>query len=375
VPPSTRFCSAAHGEVETYFIKNYMREPRPRQKFLYVSLYGVSDFDQISDQLFKQLHPILASPGMSAATKILKGVLKTTLNFDLDGNKTNDLSISSQLPDINCPDYLKNIGDEIYIFDDVERCELPIRTLLGYINNIVENENCKAILIANETEVKEKADYSRVKEKVIGRTLELISSYSEAVAYFISQTDDNNAAPSLSKFLTRHNATIEFIYNQLGLNNLKILQQTIWEYERLWKELTLTQRRNVRATRAILRLFLSLSFEFKAGRIASDDLLAAKASILTWRMSNASAPKPPIAVAAERYRETDFGDTVLSDELLVNMLAKGIFDKKAIQESLRRSSYFAKRNAQELWVKANYYYWLTDKQFDEFHLIEEGCFC
>lgn len=47
----------------------------------------------------------------------------------------------------------KNISDYIIIFDDLERCEMPINEILGYINDYVEHRNVKCVIVANEQEI------------------------------------------------------------------------------------------------------------------------------------------------------------------------------------------------------------------------------
>lgn len=45
------------------------------------------------------------------------------------------------------------LGDYHFIFDDLERCACPINDILGYINGLVEHEGAKVILVANENEI------------------------------------------------------------------------------------------------------------------------------------------------------------------------------------------------------------------------------
>ena len=41
----------------------------------------------------------------------------------------------------------------ILIFDDLERCNMNVNNLLGYINNYVEHDGIKTIIISNEKEI------------------------------------------------------------------------------------------------------------------------------------------------------------------------------------------------------------------------------
>ena len=109
------------GSGKSWFIKNYIKG-KNEEDFLYVSLYGVTSYKEIEESFFQQLHPVLASKGMKLAGKILKGLLKTTVKIDLDSNGKDETSVNSGIPDINLPDYLRNIDSKIIIFDDLERC-------------------------------------------------------------------------------------------------------------------------------------------------------------------------------------------------------------------------------------------------------------
>ena len=41
----------------------------------------------------------------------------------------------------------------IFVFDDLERCDCPINEVFGFLNEIVEHENTKVIIVANEKEI------------------------------------------------------------------------------------------------------------------------------------------------------------------------------------------------------------------------------
>ena len=41
----------------------------------------------------------------------------------------------------------------VLIFDDVERCQIDVIELMGFLNNLCENKGYRVILIANEDEI------------------------------------------------------------------------------------------------------------------------------------------------------------------------------------------------------------------------------
>ena len=202
------FCGLAHspdyavlikgawGSGKTWFINKYIEKLKGNnKKYLYVSLYGVSTISEIEDSFFQQLHPILSSKGMAITGKILKGALKATLKIDLDGDKKSDATVTSQIPDINIPDYLKDTSNCIIIFDDLERCNINLEAVLGYINHFVEHQGLKVILVANEDEIfKEEAEnpsktaYRIIKEKLIGKTLGIAADVEDAIDDYVNKS-------------------------------------------------------------------------------------------------------------------------------------------------------------------------------------------
>ena len=94
------------GTGKTWFIKNLIKDLNALNiKSLHISLYGITTFDEIEMEFFRQLHPVLSSKKMALAGKVLKGILKTTLKIDLGKDEA---IINSSIPDIDLPDYLKN---------------------------------------------------------------------------------------------------------------------------------------------------------------------------------------------------------------------------------------------------------------------------
>ena len=53
------------------------------------------------------------------------------------------------------------------MFDDLERASLDINEILGYINNFVEHDNIKVIIIANENEIEDKLNEKNLELKML----------------------------------------------------------------------------------------------------------------------------------------------------------------------------------------------------------------
>lgn len=153
--------TAPWGAGKSYYIKNNLTKFLEKNKLSYaiVSVYGLSSIAEINKELFleikfqksKKLSKHLAAFGKSLATgaigigkTLLKNVAKIDIDFDLAE-----------------PNYKKlydlvNLKDKLIIFEDIERTGVNIIEFLGYVNNIVEQDRVKVLLVVNEQELLKK---------------------------------------------------------------------------------------------------------------------------------------------------------------------------------------------------------------------------
>lgn len=165
------------GSGKTWFLKTFM--DTKDHKYLWASFNGVSRYSEIEDQFFEQLHPRLASKEMKLAGKIFKGLLKATVKIDWDDDGKADGSATIQNPDLKKSDFL-NTDKYVVVFDDIERSQMEIEEVLGYINQYVEVVGQKVICICNEKDIIEKTErYQKIREKVIGKVFEVNPDFQE----------------------------------------------------------------------------------------------------------------------------------------------------------------------------------------------------
>lgn len=239
------------GAGKTYFIKGIIEEWNNKQvisksevnlKPIYVSLNGVSKKREIIDSLKAQITPLLYSKGAKFATGIIKGFFKSALKIDFDYNdddkKDGSINIGFDPISIFKASNEKIKGNRILIFDDIERCKIPIDELYGYVNDFVEHSECKVILISDEKKIedeeieksKSKYEYSVFKEKIIGQTFEIKPDTELAVDFFI-----NSVSKNIKSSLEDSRDLIIKIFEVSEKENLRVLQRAIYDYERLFK--------------------------------------------------------------------------------------------------------------------------------------------
>ncbi|OQP67632.1 P-loop NTPase fold protein [Niastella populi] len=376
---------------KSFYINKFI-EDNGREKFLYISLYGVGSTREINEQIFEQLNPVLASKGMKIVRKVFTSVLKTALKINL--SDSGEVEIDPDLSSINLPDYLTNADKKIIVFDDLERCTMDLAVALGYINQFVENNGNKVLIVANEQEIisneekrekkryqnikgkfdnktfegelgsnelSENVKYLRTKEKLIGKSFEVKSNFDEALNEFI--TDLQNQA--FINLLNQKKSLIKELYSAAGYNNLRHLKQTILDLERLYLLLPPIAHRKENLIIDLISLFLAISFELKKGNIKEEDILNLFAGGHPLLFDNKDS-------IFQKLRETySIESFPLNSNLWFDFFSKGIISNRdELEQSIRNSRYFLNENTPahiKLWS------W-TDLSDDEFETLFQNVY-
>lgn len=353
------------GSGKTWLINKYIGENEDK-KFLTVSLYGVSSVSEIDESLFQQLHPVLGSKKMKLAGKILKGLLKTTVNIDLNGDGKKDVTQGINIPDVNLPSYLNKLDDKILVFDDLERCSIPVKSILGYINQYVENLGLKVIILANETEII-KADnkidnrdnasaYITIKEKLIGKSFDVNTNAQMALASFIEELGDEE----IRKVLKEKASLIIDLFDTSNYQNLRHLRQAILDFERFYTMLPISVLSKSDALEHIISLFFIISFEIKKGDIEDSDI--PKLFYLHAFRTIKSEQIDKVQPIRKKYTLLDKATNPILPDLWKCYFENGTIDKDKLQESIEKSWYYKDESTPE-WVKLWHLYDLDDSEF------------
>lgn len=232
------------GSGKTFFINKWIEDYKKRLdkniilEPIYVSLYGLKDTAQITTEIDRKLHPILYSKGVKMIKKLLKVagkiVLRTNVDFDINNDNKKDMQINATLDSLSLltskSDKDLNIGSKLIIFDDLERCNIDIKNLLGYINSFVEHGACHVIIIGDETKVEDKDKLQEFKEKTIGREFEIVTDEENALNCFIEEM-------KLTEWIIKNKEFILDCFKSTKCNNLRILRQSLYDFNTLYNKL------------------------------------------------------------------------------------------------------------------------------------------
>jgi len=358
------------GSGKTYLVNQFF--DRKLIKPLYVSLYGMREISEIEDAFFRQLHPMLASKGMKIAAAVAKGLLKSTVKIDFDKIGAASPSAEAHVPDISLPKFLSNAKGRLLVFDDLERVEMPIKNILGYINSFVEHDESKVIIIANEDDIiqgEEGKTYQDTKEKVIGKVFEVKAEFTDALLTFARDIKNDD----VRKLYEHRQKEIEAIFRQSEKNNLRILQQTMWDFERFALAAEPRHRGSFDAMSAVLGPFFALSFEMKANRLRPEDVAAIDGP--DWgRLLRKDKSEGPRSLLEKRYPEVDFDKSIVGSRVLRDALFNSVLDGATIRDLLNRSPFFAEPADEPPWRALWFATSRTDEQAEKAMLAVEGQF-
>jgi DNA polymerase III delta prime subunit len=255
---------------KTYFINNYVKSKKG-SNFLHISLYGLSMKNEIDEKIFESLHPILSNPKFKLAAQALSQVIKFSTRIDFNKDGQEDVILDSNgISGLNFNEFAKNSNNKTIIFDDVERCDIEIGKLLGYVNYFVEFFNQKVILIANENDILESASadkYRKIKEKLIGKEFCINPSQEEAIILFTSEVMDS----SLKRYSKNIKELLLKIFIQSGYDNLRLIQQALSSFKYFFQSFSSKAQNNVELFEKMFYEFVVIFVEYKKGHIKSED--------------------------------------------------------------------------------------------------------
>ena len=309
------------GSGKTYFWNNKVRNKietmqlnGKKYKTIYMSLYGISNLEEISKKIFiettqlmdKNLKKYMDSKGQENIPEYAKTGLDMANLFGVTQNGDK----------LNYGDFFST-DDKVLCFDDLERANVDVIDILGYINNFVEHDHIKTIIICNEKELATKLkssnlemktfiatylldkegdlvkktdkpmveriqdkieyvfdkanDYERIKEKLIGETFEYVPEFNYIINGILMRYEKY---PELIRFLRENTNLIISTFNKSGTRNLRILKHALNDFKKIFDMVNKSYpNTNNRVMQTMLIFTIAISFEIKAGKVTKDKFI------------------------------------------------------------------------------------------------------
>lgn len=332
-----------------------VRRALPDTHAHYISLFGLNTPSEIEAQIFTKMFP-----KASAMRRFAEKMDSTSVDIPVLGSLG-----TGGLASLLTGPFIKNEVDSsrALILDDLERCTVENAVLLGMINRYVEHHGCRVIVIAHDLKVVE--TFADTKEKVFGQTLHVEPNVDAAFAEFVALFKD----PQKPDKLGAHRREVLSTFRESGTASLRILRHVVEDVGRLADALEDRHFENDMAMVELVRLFSALAIEARTNKLEREDLFSRKEKIFSYRIDMARAKKaePPkcrLNGTAQRYTSIDIGSTLLSDDVLAEMLFDGRFMVEHIRTSLNNSAYFLEKESAPPWQIVGSFDKLDDEYSD-----------
>lgn len=252
------------GSGKTFFVKNYINNHNDKEKFLYVSLYGIKNLDEISKDIYAQ---ILRKNSLFAKTiGKLKGE-KVSVLGNVVGRIAIDLCKSKGIDVDGITNIYKNLVDlnkYIFVFDDLERNSIGMNEILGYINNLVEHSEIKAVIIANESKIDHML-YKEIKEKLIANTIIYEPNINDIFKIIINGLQENE---DIKNSLIKNIDILIKIPNK----NIRTYQFFLSKYIRAYKSISKIYSENIEENllKKLIEEMYASAVSYKSGQDEDD---------------------------------------------------------------------------------------------------------
>jgi nucleoside-triphosphatase THEP1 len=336
--------SGKWGSGKTFFIDNFIENNEIKDtKFLKISLFGIKNISEINNKIIFKLLSI--KEGLwSNATKIGVKVL------DSYGKKLN-LSIQ----DVPVEQIINKLqGEFIFIFDDLERTDINLTEILGYINYFVEQANFKVIILANEDEITDDK-YLGFKEKVIGKTYEVQQNFDEIFNGFF------NLVLNSKDILKKNSDKIKDLYIKSTYNNLRHIRQAVIDFDYFYNLLDNTYQKHNEFINNLIYVFFALSIEIKKGFLSEEEFENHNI-VHSDFLSEEKEKETKFKSILRKYKLQEYDSLILSINIWINILIKNYFIEKEINNAISHLSYFY-HESHESWYLLYYYWSMEDEEY------------
>ena len=138
-------------ELEQKYKEN--KKDNKYKKPVYISLYGLNNVSEVKNK-------IVLSLIKNEKIKQIMPFIDVGLEIGSEFIASNSFVQDSRSKLSKIIDALYKIDNLIIFFDDLERCNININSIMGYINELVEQNNIKVIIVADENKIG-KVNYSK----------------------------------------------------------------------------------------------------------------------------------------------------------------------------------------------------------------------
>lgn len=420
------------GSGKTYFIRQYLGGNRKEVKewltdcekyvVVYVSLFGAKSREEMDKRVLETLHPKLNSKIVKAipgAVSLIGKIVGTATANPFETIAGENIAVFSE----NVLEAeKKDLKKVVVVFDDVERADMPLPELLGYLNEYVEHLHVPCILLADKDKWEEAQKcqedkstlhhLSSTKEKVIGKEFQIQTSVEDVVnAWLAPKNGCLDVEPNVKKIWWENRESIYDLFACIDNAKEKYLgemdysintsKQSEYDWEQMKKYVAKIPNRNFRALKHTIKDFDNLcsyyckdfenllntpeSIERGVRKVFVRHFFKMRYGLMVGMYDASKMHRSSVLkfiddekVVENSLTKFDCFEKVLYDANSLDgfpmqeWLLNGCFDRKKTIEKINASAWFGGYN--DYAVRRFYHWWsLSDKEATESYQILKKC--
>lgn len=217
------------GTGKTWFVKNFFATHDFQKKFCYISLFGVESLKEIDAALIDQIAHFTESQCIRIASKITRFAIEKYTGYDIQEIEDLGTRISEKIPE-----------GVIICLDDIERSHLEIKTVFGYVSNLLEQFESNVILICNSNKIEDNSFFDKNLEKIVGIHLNVDND----IHSFINSSIDCIHDSVLNSFLISNKSIIIDYFYHYEIHSMRYIRILIYHFEALYSEVAHKENEN-----------------------------------------------------------------------------------------------------------------------------------
>lgn len=263
---------------KSYLLREVIDDLEQEYAIAMISLFGLDDVEAVNRRISKEYLELStglfgknAKRAASAAKKVADTVSSIAITPDAVAAVSNGISSVLSIDPLSWVSVKntvkKNNKKFALVFDDLERSKVDIDTLLGVINEYVENKAIKTVILADESKI-QKEKYLELKEKLISRTLKLIPNRSEIIHSILSSI---TGMDDYKNFLAEHESCQLRAFSDSTYENFRSFKSCIFDFKRVY-DTWLKSGIAMFDIDNVLYDFCAITYEHKNGTYKKDKL-------------------------------------------------------------------------------------------------------
>lgn len=361
---------APWGAGKTHFVKEvcdayFEKKNDQSESYRYVTLNGVSNETEFRRALLKNSFRIDGSSSKKSAGNALNIGEKISNLFSKQFGVPGGGSLAREIIEETLISSLPGT----LVFDDIERSVIDIQVLLGLLNDFVEHEEKRVVLLVNSEAHERKDEFLEKKEKIVGRTLKLTADFEAAYKDFVDKISEGRG----KTYFDGHRDVARQVFDQAGHQNLRLLRNAMRECALVLDQIEDDLFEAKEPMDRFVRTYLALAMALAKGELTESHIKERDKLFDLICDAKEGDPWYPVKLVCARHQGAEIrthAGALFSLELGIGFFVDGFIDSKTLNHRLRSTGQFEPEDENPLWKR--WIFWGQNSLAEVEQIVDES---